>query len=358
MIWYLLLLLSSVLISSLYFSYLSLRIAKKLNIYDNPRSRPSIKKQSKPIPLLGASGLIFVGFSFSFLVYLISKFNFFNLSSLLKTNLDQANFVWVLVSILILSIGGFLDDKYNLSAKFLIIPVLLAVGVSVIFGGLTIEALSYPFDELLPNNKFLPYVLGFIWLIACTAATKFLDGLDGLVTTVGIIAFLMIASISFFANVFQPFTIILSLIWAISLCGYLPFNFPEAKSYLGEAGSEVIGFMIGVLSILSGAKVATANMVIGWFILDIILVFSTRLILKKSLFKADRLHWHFRLLDLGMNKFQVLILTTSLILFTSRLGLVASTGQKALLMISQFGVLVLVFVCPLILKKLFKFRSV
>ncbi|NJK71449.1 MAG: undecaprenyl/decaprenyl-phosphate alpha-N-acetylglucosaminyl 1-phosphate transferase [Thermales bacterium] len=252
---------------------------------------------------------------------------------------------------MILTIGGYIDDKYNLKPKFLTIHITIALLVAVFFGGLQIEALSFPFDKILPQNSFLAYLFSFLWLGLCTASTKFLDGLDGLVSTVGVIAFLTIASISFSPLVFQPFTIIISLIWAFALLGYLPYNFPDAKSYLGEGGSEVIGFVIGVLSILSGAKVATISMVIGWFIIDIIFVIFLRLSQRKNPLKGDRLHWHFRLIDMGLSKHQALTLTTAIILITAQLGLILPTGQKVFVLIVQIILILVAFLLSIIFKK-------
>ncbi len=332
-------------------SRLSILLANKLNIVDDPKFEPTRKKQKTPIPLLGASGFIIIATIFSLLTWLTYIFDWFGVGSSLYTNLEGVNFGWILVSVIILLIGGFIDDKYRLKAKWLAIPITIALLITIFLGGLQIEALSYPFDSFLPQNQFLPPLLSFLWLGLCVSATKFLDGHDGLVTSMGFVTFLVIASVSLFDNVFQPFTAILSLIWAFSLLGFLPFNFPEAKSYLGEGGSEIVGFMIGVLSILSGAKVATSSMVIGWFIIDIIFVILLRIYQKKNPLKGDRLHWHFRLLDMGMSKIQVLVLTTILILITAHAGLIFPTNWKLWVIISQIFFLVIVFTISIVQTK-------
>jgi UDP-GlcNAc:undecaprenyl-phosphate/decaprenyl-phosphate GlcNAc-1-phosphate transferase len=267
----------------------------------------------------------------------------------LNLGITTANLFWILISVIILVVGGYYDDKYHLPPKKMFVPILASLLIAVIGGGLKIEVLSYPFAAILPNIGLLHSLFAFIWIGFCLTATKFLDGLDGLVTTVGIIGFFSIASVSLFANVNQPLVFGFAMIWAAGLIGFLPYNFPDAKLYLGEGGSEIIGFVVGVLSILSGAKVATSGTVIGWFILDIILVMVARLVQHKNPFRGDRLHWHFRLIDMGLSKLQVLSLTAIIIIITSQSGLFFPTEYKVYVLLSQAVILLAVFGVSLIL---------
>ncbi|MEM1312433.1 MAG: MraY family glycosyltransferase [Patescibacteria group bacterium] len=324
--------------------YLCKKIALKYSILDYPNVRPD-KRQRTPIPFLGGLGFIITSSSLMSFLWLTNKFNLFDSASLLNQNLIfPFRLYWIIIAIGILTVGGILDDKYTLSSKQLSGYIIFAVLIAVFAGNLKIEAFSYPFNVFLPTFGFLPQALAFFWILACTAATKFLDGHDGLAATVSIIGLFSIASVSLFSNVFQPLIFLFALIWISGISSFLFFNFPEANLYLGESGAEVIGFIIGVLSILSGAKVATAGTVIGWFIVDFILVILTRYKQKKPLFKADRNHWHHRLVDLGLNKIQVLIATTVLMLVTAHLGLILPTQFKPLILLGQPIVLALLLV--------------
>jgi UDP-GlcNAc:undecaprenyl-phosphate/decaprenyl-phosphate GlcNAc-1-phosphate transferase len=316
--------------------YFSRKLALKFHILDDPKKRPD-KKQKAPVPFLGGVGFILVCSLLMSVLWLFNKFDIAGASTLLSQNLIyHFRLYWILIAIGIMTIGGIIDDKYALSSKWLAMYVVLAIIVAVVGGGLKIEAFSYPFNLFLPTSGFLPQVLAFIWVLACTAATKFLDGHDGLVGSVSIVSLLSIASISLFSNVAQPLIFLFALIWAGGVSAFLFFNFPDAKLYLGESGAEVVGFIIGVLSILSGAKVATASTVIGWFILDFILVIILRYIQKRPLFKADRSHWHHRLVDMGLNKIQVLVATVIVMLGTAHLGLMLPTEKKGYVLVSQF----------------------
>jgi UDP-GlcNAc:undecaprenyl-phosphate/decaprenyl-phosphate GlcNAc-1-phosphate transferase len=316
----------------------------KWMVLDNPSLAADRKFQDQPIPLLGGLSFVFTCGLSSILVWLIHKNNLFGLQEYLGQNLDYVfKMSWILVGGLVLTFGGILDDKYTFSTKWLALFVFIGLSIAVFGGGLAIETFSYPFDKILPDNSFLSSILAFIWIGLCICATKFLDGHDGLVASVGILNLAVIALIASFTNINQPLIIILSLIWASGILGFLPYNLPDAKIYLGESASEIIGFVIGVLSILSGAKVATTSGIIGWFIFDLILVIYLRKKAGNSILKAGREHWHFRLLDSGLSKSQVLILTLFILIISSIFSIFLPTSYKLFSILGQFVVLIIIF---------------
>jgi UDP-GlcNAc:undecaprenyl-phosphate/decaprenyl-phosphate GlcNAc-1-phosphate transferase len=322
----------------------SIGIISSLEILDSQSSAPLRKTQLKPIPLLG--GLVFtvVGIIGMIAVWTTWKFDIFGLSGILNNNLNSGfHIAWIIIALFIIIIGGFLDDKYRLSSLQMLIPINLAILVAVFFGNIRITSLSYPFDTIFPSIDILQYIFAYIWIGLCLAATKFLDGHDGLVGSVGILSLGSIAIVSLFENVNQPMIFALSFVWIASIGGFLPYNLPNARIYLGEIGSEVIGFMIGVLSIISGAKVATVSSIIGWFVLDLLLVFWIRYRAGKGLLEGGREHWHFRLYDAGLTKWQVLGITFGIISVTLVLGLTLPTLYKPLVLILQLVVLLIVY---------------
>jgi UDP-GlcNAc:undecaprenyl-phosphate GlcNAc-1-phosphate transferase len=249
----------------------------------------------------------------------------------------------ILLAIGIIWLGGWLDDKYQFRSKIMLLPTGLALVLAVVGGELTIETLSPPFGDLIPNWSWLHYLLAILWIGLCLSATKFLDGLDGLVTSVGIISLSAIAATSLLTQVWQPWVLLVSLLWITGLLGFLPWNWPPAKGYLGEAGSQLIGFIIGVLSILSGAKIATASSVLGWFIIDFVWVMFWRLKIGQNPLQGDRRHWHFRWRDLGFSKVQVLLLTDAFLVVSAILGVVITTRQKVWLLLGQLLVFLITF---------------
>ncbi len=316
------------------------------NILDDPNERAD-KLQTKPIPLLGGVGFSVICTILTIIVW-IAKNNNLELQNTLAQNLIYPfHILWIVVGLSVLLIGGIVDDIYTLKSKWILLYITVGISISVFLGGLKIETFSYPFDSLPIRIGLLPQILAFGWIMLCTAATKFLDGHDGLVVSVGVISLLNIASIGLLPTVNQPLIVVISLIWASGIGSFLWQNFPEAKMYLGESGSEIIGFVIGVLSILSGAKIATSSVVVGWFVFDILLVFIIRFLNKKPLFTADSSHWHHRLQKLGMSKIQILVITILIVLTSTHVGMNFGTGYKVISVAIQPIIIIVIFLVGL-----------
>lgn len=217
----------------------------------------------------------------------------------------------------LLVLGGSLDDIYELKPKYQAIwPVLAALvivasGIGVPFvtnplgGQLYLNSLS--FDVLTWGG--IPYRVSLIadlftiaWLLGMTYTTKFLDGLDGLVSGITVIGGLIIAAVSLMKEVSQPDTAILALAVSGAYLGFLRYNINPARIFLGEGGSTLAGFLLGVLAIISGGKIATTLLVVGLPLFDAAVVILRRVIKeKRSPFSGDRSHLHFKLLERGIS---------------------------------------------------------
>lgn len=332
-------------------SFFSFKLANRFQILDKSSSNPDRKNQPIPIPLVGSFGFVVICTLATSLLWLGFKYGLVNFPPLIY----PFRLIWVLVGIWILFIVGLLDDLAIIKPIWYFCGVFVAILVAVFGGNLRIEVFSYPFNSVDFRSVNLPFfgliwnfdlsqILAFLWISLCLCATKFVDGSDGLCTIIGIIAFLTIASTSLLPSVGQPLIAIFALIWCGGLIGFLPFNFPNAQSYLGDGGSMIIGFVIGVLSILGGAKVATVGTVLGWFILDIILVMMVRISLGQSILKGDnKLHWHHRLANSGFSKLQILVFSAIILLFSAHFGLYLSTIFKFWLILFQLIILTLIF---------------
>jgi UDP-GlcNAc:undecaprenyl-phosphate/decaprenyl-phosphate GlcNAc-1-phosphate transferase len=303
----------------------SINYSKNNHLMDDPKSASFRKQQKEPIPLLGGTTACFIASFAMGVLWLFVKYNWFGLESVFRQNLEPFRLVWVIVAVALLLIGGFMDDKYQMNPKYQVLFILLAIGIVFLGASVKVDYTSYTGSLPFIFSAFLTYT----WLGFCTASTKFLDGHDGLVSSVGIISFATIASVTALPNINQPLVFAFCWFWIVCLSVFAFWNLPNATSYLGEGASEVIGFMIGVLAILSGAKVVTAFCILGWFILDILLVWSIRISQGRNpLTSADRNHWHHRLLDMGLNKMQVLIFTWIILLCSSYFALFANTYSK------------------------------
>ena len=219
----------------------------------------------------------------------------------------------ILVAGSILMLGGILDDLKNLPPKIQLIFPILACLVIVV-SGIGIAYISNPFGGVWPLDQWqwtvwqkqgVPYqltlwadVFTIGWLMVSMYTTKLLDGLDGLVAGIGTIGATIIGLLSLTAVVSQPETAIVAFIFAGACLGFLVWNVSPAKIYLGEGGALLVGFILGILAIMSGSKVATALLILGLPMLDVLAVIIRRVFIEhKSPFTGDLFHLHYQLRD-------------------------------------------------------------
>ncbi len=314
------------------------RVAVKLNILDRPETSER-KIHTKAIPLLGG-----VAIFFSFFIVLLTAKYFSLLPGLAPLN---KHLIGIIIAASFLMLGGFLDDKYHLSPiQQFVWPVLACL--AIIVSGIGITFMNNPFGsgylyfdtikiEILRFNGvpyyFMPLsdTLTFFWLLLLMYSTKLLDGLDGLVTGVTVIGALSIVALCLFTQFYQPDIATTALILAGAFLGFLVFNFHPAKIFLGEGGSLLAGFFLGVLAIISGSKFATTFLILGLAVLDLISVIFQRFFEKRhSLFSPDKKHLHFRLLEAGFSHRLAVIFYWSIALIFGFISLFLKTQGKVI----------------------------
>lgn len=297
-------------IISFFLTLLARKISFKLKIIDYPDAERKI--HDKPIALLGGWA-IYLSFVLLTLLFVI-----FFPDLILTYNINLIQILGIILAGLILMISGTFDDKYNLSPgkQFIWISISCLI---IIFSGTTIKFITRPGGGVIDltgsqvnflgqNLYLIGAILTFIWLLVITNTTKLLDGIDGLASGITGIGMLILFIVSLFWDKPNSGTPILILILAGSIFGFLILNFYPAKIFLGNGGSNFLGLAIGVMAIISGAKIATALLVMGVPLLDMLWVIIQRVIKGQSPFKhADRKHLHFRLLSLGLSKRQTVL---------------------------------------------------
>jgi len=144
----------------------------------------------------------------------------------------------------------------------------------------------------------------------------------------GAIGGLMIFFLSLTPKFYQPDLALVALILVGALLGFLVFNFPPARLFLGEGGSLLVGFLLGFLAVVSGSKIATALLVMGVPAADLLIVIGARLVSGKSPFVADTRHLHHRLLGLGLSPRQILLALYLLAAFFGVLTLFLQSREK------------------------------
>ncbi len=258
-------------------------------------------------------------------------------------------FIGLLVAGTIVLVIGFCDDIWRLSPWIKLGGQLIAALIATIGFGIGIDSISNPFGNTLvfsePNATltFLGMNLSFntvavglavLWLVAMTNTINFLDGIDGLSGGVAAIAAGVIFLLSIGQKVNQPETALVSIVLMGGCIGYLLYNFYPAKIFNGDSGAYFLGMTLGILAIFSGAKLATAALVLGLPILDAVWAVVRRLIHGKSPFTPDRGHLHYMFLDAGFSQRQAVLCIYVLCLGFGLVGLYASTSQKLLAIVA------------------------
>lgn len=304
--------------------------AVTLHIIDHPIGARKI--HTKPIPLLGGIG-VYVTVAFIVMIALLIPSTRL---LLIDAHVTFPQIAGLLTGGFVLAVGGFFDDKYNLKPQYQIIAPISA-SLIVIMSGMTIHTLTNPLGGIIDiASESLSASLTFIWLLTTIYTTKFLDGLDGLAAGITSIGSVIIALLSIFFFVNIP-TAHLATIIAGAYAGFLIWNFHPAKIFLGEAGSTLAGYFLGVLAIISGAKLATALLILGIPILDATHVIFRRIIIeKKSPFKGDRKHIHFRLYDMGCTQRQAVLMLYCIAAFFGLAALFLQSSQKLTALIAVF----------------------
>jgi UDP-GlcNAc:undecaprenyl-phosphate GlcNAc-1-phosphate transferase len=209
----------------------------------------------------------------------------------------------------ILFVAGLLDDLFSLGP----IPKLaaqIAAACLVIFNGLTISGLI--------SNDFLAGVVALVWLVGMTNAFNLLDNMDGLAATLAAIAALFFAIDAL--EVHKSHAVLaLSLALALACVGFLPFNLRYGKSaavFMGDSGSQVLGFLLAALGLTASWKVAGTTvatlllpiLILAVPILDTTLVTVVRLLDGRPVYQGGRDHTSHRLVYHGLSEKRAVVL--------------------------------------------------
>lgn len=228
-----------------------------------------------------------------------------------------------------------------------------AVAVAVIFlAGVKISYITNPFGGIVFFSggiyALCGFLLMFFWVIFLMNAVNWLDGVDGLSGGVTIVGSATIFLLSIKPEVNQPPIGIITAALGGAILAFLIYNFHPAKFFAGTSGSMFMGFILAVLAIFAGAKIATTLLVVAIPVIDMIWVMGERWRAGESIYKSDQRHLHFKLLELGWSPkkialffYIITILIAIVALNTRAIGklitivLVAAIMVGALILINQ-----------------------
>jgi UDP-GlcNAc:undecaprenyl-phosphate GlcNAc-1-phosphate transferase len=259
------------------------RLATKLLIIDMPDAR---KVHAAPIPRVGGVAMAVGVF----------------VAALSTIDLRPDN-RWFLIAAAVLVVFGVLDDRFDLDYRIKLIGQVIAVTIVVFLGNVRIQTMVVHDVISLPLWMSMPLTVFF--LVGITNAVNLADGLDGLA---GGTTFLCLCAVALFSSVGDTGALTaLALAFAGAVLGFLRFNTYPASVFMGDAGSQLMGFTIGVLSVSatqSASSEVSASipiLLLALPILDTLSVVVQRISEGRSPFSADKNHIHHKLLALGFD---------------------------------------------------------
>src|SRR5437588_3347945 len=286
----------------------------KVGWLDYPAPR---RVHKRPVPRLGGIAM--------FLAFVVASLLFY--APGVNSNPTEISIYWLLLvaSALMVIVHAYDDVKGLKPTTKLIaqsIAVIIVIGPWIpTFRGVLLYTFSNPFYHfhipwLHEPNIYLfmqhadfsfvaipAVLLTWFWIVGMMNTVNLIDGLDGLATGVVGITALFITIISFLLG--QESIAILSAVFTGAVFGFLPHNWNPAKIFMGDTGSMFLGLALAVLSIMGGAKLALALMVLGVPILDVALVIVNRIRRGQSPLHYDKTHLHHRLMAMGLSVKQI-----------------------------------------------------
>jgi UDP-GlcNAc:undecaprenyl-phosphate GlcNAc-1-phosphate transferase len=298
-------------------SQLMLRLSHKYKIYPGIRERDV---HTTPTPRLGGIAIVLgVGAAFA-LATVLPAFD--------RVFFDPLPVIGMSIAIALMAIVGILDDLFDIDWLTKLGAQLIAAGVMAWSG---IQIVSLPFGGIILLSPTMSLILTVFAVVLVMNAINFIDGLDGLVAGVSLIAgtvFFIYSYILAIGPGHQNYFNLATLLTA-SLCGaligFLPVNAYPAKMFMGDSGALVIGLIMAGSTISVTGQVDPGTVDPKQFIpafipllipfavlliplLDFVMAVTRRLINGKSPFEADRKHLHHRLLDMGHSHLRAVLI--------------------------------------------------
>lgn len=319
------------------------KFAVSVGAVDQPSAR---RINDHPVPRMGGIA-IFCGFMLSVLL-------FADLTQQVKG---------IIIGTLIIAVMGGMDDMYNLPPWIKFIGQFAAAGVAI-GSGVVVDGVTnwISIGDTVFINEVLSYILTALWIVGCTNAINFIDGMDGLAVGMTTIS----AGTLFFISLrVADSNVSVILTCLIGAClGFLPYNWNPAKIFMGDVGSQMLGYVLSTVSVIGLFKMhALVTMLLPVLAMavplaDTIFAIVRRLLKGQSPFKADKGHFHHRLLALGLSQKQVVIFlySISIVLGIFAYMLVGSTRKTKVIYIGVAFLIVFGFV--LFVSKIYPRRQI
>ena len=282
---------------------LAVYVAPKIGAMDIPKDNRRV--HNKPMPRFGGAA-IYIGMMVSVAVF----------------SLQGRGVIPIMIGCTMIYALGLIDDLTEMKplVKFIgqlvVASVVFAMGVKITFVKITFIDLLFTSGHPILFGSVIDYIVTVLWLVAITNAVNLIDGLDGLAAGIAAISALCIAYVAYIHGYVLPTMLMMSV--AGSALGFLPFNFHPAKIFMGDGGSQLLGFAIAAFSVQGTVKGATIMvvllpaLVLGLPIFDTVMAIIRRTSRHQSISTADREHLHHKIMKAGFGQRRAVLLMYSL----------------------------------------------
>lgn len=346
----------AVLLIAFVISYLmvpvSIKFANKKGIIDDP-GKDGRRVHKKPTPRIGGIAIVTAVLITVFLMWILSFF--------IDINLDNRLIGYILGAVVIAAMG-FVDDIVSLKPGYKFMFQLIAGAIIYIFG-ISIVGIKIPFIYTnFIDFEIFAFPITLIWVLGITNAVNLIDGLDGLAA--GISSISAISLLFVFLITGAPVeVVVITLALVGSTLGFLPYNFNPAKTFMGDTGSNFLGYTLATVSIMGMAKgytllaIALPLIILGVPVFDMVFAILRRLAKHQKLTTPDKDHIHHRLLRKGFSQRQSVIILYTI---TSVLGILSVTiiSGKVKQGIMCIVIVILAWVCGYIYNDMKKRKHV
>ena len=283
-----------------------LKLAHRYKWYDGVDPR---KIHTKDTPHVGGVGI------FAAMMLGVATFYVLNRIAFGLELLSFGRVALLLVALLAIHVTGVIDDFKNIRARYKFFAQLV-VAVILILAGFVVKGISLPWSGTIVHLGPAAYLLSALWIISMSNAVNFVDGMDGLsggaVAIAAITYGIVFSIIGSYTSALIAFTIFGAVV------GFLFFNWPPAKIFMGDSGAIYLGFALGALPFLEHSGNATLlvfSLVLSvslFPILDTLMAIIRRLRRRVAINVADKEHTHHKLLDFGIRERGILMMVYSL----------------------------------------------
>ncbi len=302
------------------------KIAHHVKALDYPNER---RLNKIPMPTLGGLA-IFFSFLLGYMLYARSSIQMLS----------------ILMGSFLLIFMGLIDDINPLKTRYQLVVQILASAIVVFYGQISLDYVSILGLNLTFSEPF-NYLITIVLIVSIINAINLSDGLDGLCSGISSIYFFTISIIAFIMNAQQGLDTTLSLIMLGSILGFLVYNFPPARVYLGDTGSNFLGFIIAVTTLL-GYKTATFTsliiplIILATPIIDVLLSIFRRILKKQNPFNTpDREHFHHQLLNMQFSTRSSLLIIYGIDILFAGLSIFYALGKTYYVIFIYIGLMII-----------------